>query len=157
MTHELWHDLRTSRYGHGSDGKGGGWEGLAQVLCIRTTRVYLERPGKPPTVESHYYLSSLRPDRPDGSPEALLVLARQHWSIENGLHHPKDRTLREDDQTTRRGAGVYARLRSLVVGLLPYVDGASTGLRQITIQSNLRKALRLLDRKRFPPIKKCYL
>lgn len=64
--------------------------------------------------------------------------------------------MREDDQTTRRGAGLYARLRSLALGLLPYVDGASTGLRQITIQGNLRKALRLLDRKRFPQIKNCY-
>jgi hypothetical protein len=156
VTRELWRDLRASRYGHGGEGDAGGWPGLRQVVCVRTTREYLERPDKPPTVEDHYYLTSRRPDRPEGSPEALLALARQHWSIENGLHHPKDRTMREDDQTTRRGAGLYARLRSLVLGLLPYVDGASTALRQIAVQGDLGRAIGLLERKRFPKIRKCH-
>jgi hypothetical protein len=91
-----------------------------------------------------------------GAPRALLAIARQHWEIENRLHHPKDRTMREDDQTTRRGAGVYARLRSLALGFLRLVVGASTALRQITIQSDLGKALRLLELRRLPKPKKCY-
>ena len=156
MTHEIWRDLRISRYGHASDGGGGGWPGLAQVVCVRTTREYLERTGRPPAVELHYYITSLAPDDARGEPEALLRVARQHWEIENRLHHPKDRTMREDDQTTRRGAGVYARLRSLAVGLLRLVEGASTALRQITIQSDPAKALRLLDLRRLPKPMICH-
>lgn len=152
MSHELWVDKATGGYGHGSDGRGGGWPGLQQVVLVRTRREFLERPGEKPLEEDHFYLTSLRPDAPRGEPQALLAHARRHWQIENTLHHKKDRSMGEDTQRARIGACMMARLRSLAVGLLPYIEGASTPIKQVHICAKPLLALRLLKRKRFPRI-----
>ena len=149
MTHEWWVDHQVSAYGHGWNGKGGGWSGLRQVVLVRTRREHLEAE-LPDVVEYHHYLTSLRPHRPQGRPTALLEHARRHWEIENGLHHKKDRSMGEDMQRAKTGATMMARLRSLAVGLLPYLAGASTPLKQIAVAADPLKALRLLKAKRFP-------
>lgn len=105
-------------------------------------------------VEDHYYLSSLRPTLRRGRPEALLRHARRHWEIENGLHHKKDRTMGEDAGRCRRGSTALARLRSLTVGLLEHVAGASSPLKQIALAANPLQALGLLKRRHFPKIKR---
>lgn len=156
MTHELWRDSQIEGYGHGSDGRGGGWAGLAQVVLVRCRRQYLNG-GHPDVVEDHYYLTSLNPEQPQGAPAALLARVRGHWKIENGLHHVKDRSLGEDAQRARPGATVLARLRSLAVGLLQHVAGASAPLKQIQVFANPLLGLRLLKRKRLPKIKECHL
>lgn len=134
-------------YGHGSDGKGGGWDGLKQVVLVRITREYLGKPGAEESVEDHYYLTSLCAKNPRGKEQSMLQIARDHWQIENGLHHKKDRTMREDDQRARRGASVMSRCRSLALGLLRKVAGCSTAMKQITVASNLDIALTLLNLK----------
>jgi hypothetical protein len=155
VSHELWRDSAIGSYGYGWDGRGGGWAGLAQVVLVRCRRQYLN--GRhPDVVEDHYYLTSLRPEQPQGTPAALLALVRGHWEIENGLHHVKDRSLGEDAQRARPGATVLARLRSLAVGLLQHVDGASTPLKQIKVFAHPLLGLRLLKRKRLPKIKERY-
>ena len=57
-----------------------GWPGAAQVGRIRRTR---EVAGKQ-SQETVYVVTSLM-TRQQASPEALLALNRQHWSIENRL------------------------------------------------------------------------
>jgi len=149
VTHELWVDHQVNVYGHGQDGRGGGWAGLRQVVLVRTRREHLEA-DRPDVVEDHHYLTSLKPRCRRGRPQALLEHARRHWEIENGLHHKKDRSMGEDAQRAKTGATMMARLRSLAVGLLPYIAGASTPLKQIAVAANPLKALRLLMAKRLP-------
>ena len=50
--------------------------------------------------ERWYLLTRLPPGR--CSPDDLLRLFRGHWSIENSLHHVKDRSWDEDRHTLRR-------------------------------------------------------
>jgi len=148
VSHTLWIDDAASAYGHGSDGRGGGWPGLRQVVYVRTTR---EAVGEdlPVAIEDHYYLTSLSPQSRKGRAEHLLVLARRHWEIENRLHHVKDRSLAEDADRTRPGATTMARLRSLAVGLLEHIPGASTPQKQIRVAAKPSLAEKLLKRKRF--------
>ena len=60
--------------------------------------------------ERWYLLTSLPSRR--CSPDELLRLFRNHWSVENSLHHVKDRSWDEDRHTLRRpGLGeVFATL-----------------------------------------------
>jgi len=53
-------------------------------------------------------------------PRRLLELSRAHWGIENGLHHRRDETLREDwcHLRTGRAPRVMAIINNLVLGLL---------------------------------------
>jgi hypothetical protein len=152
VSHELWVDLSVSGYGHGWDGRGGGWADLRQVVLVRTRRQFLAAE-LADVVQDHHYLTNLQPERPEGRPDALLEHARRHWEIENGLHHKKDRSMGEDAQRAKTGATVMARLRSLAVGLLPHTEGPNTPLKQITAAANPLKLVRLLKRKRFPKVK----
>ena len=55
--------------------------------------------------ERWHLLTSLRSGQ--AGPRELLRLFRDHWSIENSLHHVKDRSWDEDIHTLRRpGLGV---------------------------------------------------
>jgi predicted transposase YbfD/YdcC len=55
----------------------------------------------------------------EASPQGLLQLARDHWSIENGQHHRRDRTQDEDRCTVRdpTAARNLSLLRSLAIFL----------------------------------------
>lgn len=50
------------------------------------------------TVELWCLLTSASPEKLP--PKAFLKTIQKHWQIENGLHHVKDRTLKEDDHVT---------------------------------------------------------
>lgn len=126
-------------YGHGSEGGGGGWEGLQQMLLSRTTREPVRGSPREVICEEHYYLCSLKPDTRSG--DELLALIRGHWEIENRLHHVKDRTCHEDAQKLRRGAVMLSWLRSLAAGCVRLFDGTSTRLRQMTVAADPRRAI----------------
>ena len=68
--------------------------------------------------ERWYLLTSLPPER--CGPHALLRLFRQHWSVENSLHHVKDRSWDEDRHTLRRpGLGeIFAALVNASLNVL---------------------------------------
>ena len=77
------------------------------------------------TLEVVYGITSLTRDEADA--RRLLDRNRSHWGIENGLHHTRDETFREDRCRVRRGHAprVLASLRNVAVYLLRDTDHTS--------------------------------
>ena len=73
--------------------------------------------------ERWYLLTSLSSRR--CGPKELLRVFRQHWSVENSLHHVKDRSWDEDVHTLRRpGLGeVFATLVNTGINALRLEGG----------------------------------
>nr|WP_322621474.1 ISAs1 family transposase [Streptomyces acidicola] len=69
------------------------------------------------TIARVYLMTSLKPGEATG--EQLAAWIRGHWSIENLLHHVRDRTFREDDSKVRTAhlPRTMASLRNLAIGL----------------------------------------
>ena len=89
------------------------WPGSAWIVEVITdtmTRSSGER-----SIRRHLFLASLRT-----SPDALLRLIRQRWSIENEWHWARDAQLGEDAHryANRTGAPVFALLRTSAMNLL---------------------------------------
>ena len=82
-----------------------------------------------------YYVSTLSPHQVPAREFAHLV--RQHWAIENRLHHVLDTSMAEDASRIRCNPGVFACLRHLALNLL-----RSNGERNIS-QALWRNALSL--------------
>jgi predicted transposase YbfD/YdcC len=82
-----------------------------------------------------YYLSTLSTQQVQAREFAHLV--RQHWAIENRLHHVLDTSMAEDASRIRRNPGVFACLRHFGINLL-----RSNGERNIS-QALWRNALSL--------------
>jgi hypothetical protein len=88
------------------------WPGSAWIVeLITTTRT---RKGIR-SVAYHRFITTLRT-----TPEALLRLIRQRWSIENEWHWSRDVQLGEDAHryANRTGAAVFSLLRTVVMNLL---------------------------------------
>jgi predicted transposase YbfD/YdcC len=95
------------------------WPRVGQVF-----RVERERRAKGvTTVEVVYGVTSLT--REQAGAARLLALVRSHWGIENGLHHVRDVTFREDAGRVRSGSApqVLASLRNVAVYLLNRMAG----------------------------------
>lgn len=110
------------------------WPGLHQVFKLER-KVTVLRTGKC-THEVAYGITSAPRERASAS--CLLVWARHHWGIENGLHHRRDVTLKED-ATRMSGAAqanVVATINNFIVGL-----AAKLGF------TNLPTMLRMADAK----------
>ncbi len=92
------------------------WAGLRQGIEITRERTVIAK-GET-TVEVVYAITSLSDQ--EANAERLLELTRGHWGIENGLHHVRDVTLREDASRVRKGSApqVMAALRNVVVYVL---------------------------------------
>lgn len=92
------------------------WPGLAQVMCIerRTTDLVTGTI----TEQRRYAITSLSPQRAPA--HELLRLQRQHWQIENGLHHCRDVTFAEDASRIRSAYAqrVVAALNNLTLGII---------------------------------------
>lgn len=88
------------------------WPGRAQVARIERRRW---NKGKE-SVEVAYLITSLPADKV--APERLLQLIRDHWAIENRLHHVRDVTFLEDRCRVRAGARPLATLRNLALTLI---------------------------------------
>jgi predicted transposase YbfD/YdcC len=85
------------------------WLGTSRIVEVATTGT---RDGKPFNAK-YLFLTSLRT-----SPEGLLQLVRNRWSIE-GWHWIRDTQLHEDAHRYRgNGAGVMATLRTAALNLL---------------------------------------
>ena len=85
------------------------WSGTSWVVEVSTTG---SRDGKP-FQATHLFLTSLRT-----TPEAMLQLVRDRWSLES-WHWIRDTQLHEDDHRYRgNGAGAMATLRTAALNLL---------------------------------------
>ena len=95
-----------------------GFPGVRQGVMLEKERVDIAT-GEV-SRERWYLLTSLSSRR--CAPKELLQVIRNHWSVENSLHHVKDRSWDEDVHTLRRpGLGeVYASLvnTALTAGVL---------------------------------------
>jgi predicted transposase YbfD/YdcC len=69
-----------------------------------------------------YGVTSLSAEQ--ASPAQLLQMLRSYWKIENGLHYPRDITLREDYTRfkKRSAAHIMAIINNLVLGLVAKSD-----------------------------------
>ncbi len=77
----------------------------------------------------------------------LLGQSRDHWGIENGLHHTRDQTFREDRCRVRRGNAprVLASLRNVAVYLLRNTDHPSVPAATREMAAFPHRALDLLN------------
>ena len=94
MTRRLWTDVELADYLREELGFPGARQAAVAEktdLTIATGELAQER---------WYLLTSLPPER--CGPDDLLRWFRGHWSIENSLHHVKDRSWDEDHHTLRR-------------------------------------------------------
>jgi hypothetical protein len=109
-----------------------GLAGVAQVVRIHCHSQHL-RKGKviKETDDVRFAVTSYGPEEAD--PDALLALARDHWSIENGQHYRRDRTQDEDrcpvrDTTTARNLSLF---RSLAIFLFKKQSKAKGGKKSL--------------------------
>ena len=90
----------------------GDWPGLVSIVVVEAER---DVPAHGHSVERRYYISSLPAD---AAVHARAI--REHWGIENRLHHVLDVSFHEDDSRIRRGHGPenVSRLRRIALNLL---------------------------------------
>lgn len=95
-----------------------GLAGAAQLIRLERD-VQTVRKGQviKKTQEVAFAFTTLWPE--EAGPDKLLELARDHWSIENGQHHRRDRTQDEDRCTVRetKTARTLSLFRSLAIFL----------------------------------------
>lgn len=104
------------------------WPGLAQIARLERVREIAGRR----SIEIAYFVTSLT--RHAAPPERLLALVRDHWLIENKLHHVRDVAFAEDRCRVRAGARPLAALRNLAITLI-----RRTGLPIPEARENLRE------------------
>lgn len=92
------------------------WPDVQQTLLLDKT-VVDTKTGEVSTVR-RYAVTSLTPQQAD--PARLLALWRGHWSIENGLHYPRDVWFQEDASPIHAGfiPEVMAICRNAILNLL---------------------------------------
>jgi predicted transposase YbfD/YdcC len=91
------------------------WPGLRQVFKLER-KVTILRTGQC-TCQVVYGITSVSRERATAS--CLLAWTRDHWGIENGLHHRRDVTLKEDAtrMSSPSQANVVATMNNFIVGL----------------------------------------
>jgi hypothetical protein len=92
------------------------WPDVAQVMLFEK-RVIHTNTGEVVTSQQ-YAITSL--PRSQAGAQQLLALRRQHWSIENNLHYPRDKWFGEDASRIRSGQAprLMASWRNLLLSLL---------------------------------------
>jgi predicted transposase YbfD/YdcC len=101
------------------------WPGIKSMIVVESTRQVNGR--EKPSVERHYYISSL--DRRTKA-KRLAELIRGHWSVENNLHWQLDVSFREDERRIRKGHGAenFSRLCRMALNMLKNEKSQKTGI-----------------------------
>jgi hypothetical protein len=91
-----------------------------------------------------YAITSLPPSRADAA--TLLALLRDHWGIENRLHHVRDVTFDEDRSAirTRAAPQVAAACRNLAIALLRRLGATNIAAACRTFAGRPRTAIALI-------------
>ena len=100
------------------------WPGLGQIARLERTR----RIGAKESIEVVYLITSLPPDK--AGPQRLLALVRDHWAIENKLHHVRDVSINEDRCHVRAGARPLSTLRNTAIGIIRRLGRAIPAARE---------------------------
>lgn len=110
----------------------------SQVFLIRRTR---ELKGEK-SEETVCGITSRNPER--ARPHELLRHNREHWGIENKLHHTRDTTYNEDRSRIRKakGARSLASLKNLAIGLYALEVFKPPGGRRETVPKMNRRVAR---------------
>ena len=98
------------------------WPGLKSIAAICSER----RTAKKTSIETRYFISSLA-----GQPSKLVSAAREHWAIENSLHHVLDVTFNEDASRIRKDNAPenLAILRKIVINLIKKQKNTKASIR----------------------------
>ena len=117
------------------------WIGTSWIVEVAATG---SRAGKPFQAQ-HLFLTSLRT-----TPEALLKLVRDRWSIE-GWHWIRDTQLHEDVHRYRgNGAGAMATLRTAALNLLRLAGFRSIRSGMQAVMHNIKALLAMVQRRPQP-------
>jgi DDE family transposase len=118
------------------------WPHLAQVCRLRRRRVDV-RTGEIDD-EISYAITSVPPDHADA--RRLATLLRDHWGIENKLHHVRDVTFDEDRSAIRTKAApqVVVACRNLVIALLRRAGATNIAAACRTFAGRPRTAIALV-------------
>jgi predicted transposase YbfD/YdcC len=103
--------------------RGEQWAGLASIAAVEAEW----RSGEQVTRETRYFISSLR-----GSARQRAEAIREHWAIENSLHHVLDVTMNEDASRLRsdHAAENLATLRRIALNLIRQAKGPKSSVRR---------------------------
>lgn len=93
--------------------------------------------------EISYAVATHSPTHPP-SIDDFMHMVRNHWAVENRLHHKKDRTMKEDRSRLRgSSARIVAGLRTLVTSLLNKIGGHLPQL-MIQLAADTRRLMHML-------------
>ena len=82
------------------------------MVCL-VRRLQLRRSNEKPTEHVFYYVSNkILPARETGKH------IREHWFIENKLHHVRDRSFLEDNMVKRENPFIFAALISFALNMM---------------------------------------
>jgi predicted transposase YbfD/YdcC len=120
---------------------------VEQVFTIRRTTTDLLGnlvQGRKTTQELTFGLTSLSTQK--ATPSQLLGFNRDHWQIENRLHHVRDMTFDEDRSQVRTGERprAMAALRNAAIGLLRLAGAPCIAAATRYLQRHAPLVLRLL-------------
>ena len=107
-----------------------GLPGQRQAVCSRTSFIPL-RPGMPAKKsERRFYATDLPRHRPGA--DRLREFIREHWGIENRLHHVRDRTWLEDRHwvANKRTGAIVKMLRSVACAAWCARRGSKSSIRK---------------------------
>lgn len=110
------------------------WPEVRQIFHIVRQREY-----KGQTCEEHVYgITSLSQE--EAGADKLLTLNRNHWHIENRLHHVRDMTFREDQSRIRHHgkAQIMCAMRNTAIALAA-LTGFSNVMEAIEVFSEQRE------------------
>jgi predicted transposase YbfD/YdcC len=121
------------------------WPGVGQVYRLERRFIWL-RQGQAYKTSSkvEYGITSL--PRKKASPTKLLLVRRQHWLIETGLHYRRDVTFHEDATRMTKGAAgrILAMVHNLVLGLLKKAGFTNAALGRRWFAGHIKEAFALL-------------